>query len=146
MGLYSGSEGIIERTLLWSRRRCRYVQIQLLYDGGEKLIRFVFLGVCVAETACKSSGGISTAGGCHSDPVNVKCCTKASCSTSGNCRWNSDCTGDSVANQCPGPSAFKCCLYSVWPFHHAPYNPVICWGRLWGLLKSRTSLLILMLG
>ncbi|KAI8156496.1 hypothetical protein K4K50_005589 [Colletotrichum sp. SAR 10_71] len=27
----------------------------------------------------------------------------------GNCRFTSDCAGTSVANQCPGPSTFKCC-------------------------------------
>lgn len=27
----------------------------------------------------------------------------------GNCRWASDCAGNSVTGQCPGPGDFKCC-------------------------------------
>ena len=98
------------------------------------LTRFLLLGVCVTESTCKSSGGVTTTSGCHSDPANVKCCTKAACSTSGNCRWTSDCAGTSVANQCPGPSAFKCCSSSVCAtgrnirtnvINFSPYRPVV---------------------
>ncbi|KAJ3961840.1 hypothetical protein N0V92_001492 [Colletotrichum tropicale] len=66
-------------------------------------------GVCVTTSSCSSSGGTTINGACPKDPDNVKCCTKASCGSGGNCRFTSDCAGDSVANQCPGPSTFKCC-------------------------------------
>ncbi|KAF2871152.1 hypothetical protein BDV95DRAFT_607427 [Massariosphaeria phaeospora] len=65
-------------------------------------------GVCVSTATCSSSGGVTITGGCPRDPADVKCCSKPSCS-GGNCRWSSDCAGTSVSNQCPGPSAFKCC-------------------------------------
>ncbi|KAI8216905.1 hypothetical protein K4K53_009713 [Colletotrichum sp. SAR 10_77] len=66
-------------------------------------------GVCVTTSSCSSSGGTTINGACPKDPDNVKCCTKASCGSGGNCRFTSDCAGTSVANQCPGPSTFKCC-------------------------------------
>ncbi|KAF2832356.1 hypothetical protein CC86DRAFT_281256 [Ophiobolus disseminans] len=67
-------------------------------------------GVCVKTSTCASEGGTTTDNACPSDPSDVKCCSKPKCGASpGNCRWTSDCAGSSVANQCPGPGAFKCC-------------------------------------
>ncbi|KAG9228435.1 hypothetical protein BJ875DRAFT_489873 [Amylocarpus encephaloides] len=65
-------------------------------------------GVCVSSASCTSTGGKSISGACPSDPADIKCCTKTACS-GGNCRWQSDCAGSSISNQCPGPGAFKCC-------------------------------------
>ena len=82
-------------------------------------------GVCVLESTCASNGGATSNGGCPKDPANVKCCTKAHCGDVGNCRWNSDCAGSSASNQCPGPSAFKCCQSSApsWGGYPAPSFP-----------------------
>ncbi|KEZ39366.1 hypothetical protein SAPIO_CDS10065 [Scedosporium apiospermum] len=68
-------------------------------------------GVCITTSACSAAGGTSITGACPSDPSNVRCCTKPSCSngSNGNCRWQSDCAGSTVANQCPGPAQMKCC-------------------------------------
>lgn len=67
-------------------------------------------GVCVKKSDCDSSNGVTIDGGCPSDPADVKCCSKPKCGASpGNCRWVSDCAGESVSNQCPGPGSFKCC-------------------------------------
>lgn len=68
-------------------------------------------GVCIADTACSGGGGTSIAGACPADASNIKCCSKPTCDNggSGNCRWSSDCAGESIANQCPGPSQMKCC-------------------------------------
>lgn len=63
-------------------------------------------------SACTSSGGTFTNGGCPRDAADVKCCSKPRCNNgpSGNCRWVSDCPGpSSTANLCPGPNAFQCC-------------------------------------
>lgn len=68
------------------------------------------IGVCIKSSTCTSNGGVTINGGCPKDPASVKCCSKPSCGSSpDNCRWVSDCGGTSVANQCPGPSTFKCC-------------------------------------
>jgi hypothetical protein len=69
-------------------------------------------GVCVKSADCKAAGGTSISGACPSDPADVKCCSKPTCGK-GNCRWTSDCPGESVAGQCPGPSSFKCCQSSA---------------------------------
>ncbi|KAH7082576.1 hypothetical protein BKA63DRAFT_134421 [Paraphoma chrysanthemicola] len=67
-------------------------------------------GVCVKKSDCTASGGTTIDGGCPSDPADVKCCSKPKCGASpGNCRWVSDCAGESISNQCPGPGTFKCC-------------------------------------
>lgn len=68
-------------------------------------------GVCVTTSNCASAGGSTINNACPEDPSNVKCCSKPDCSngSNGNCRWISDCAGSTVSNQCPGPSAFKCC-------------------------------------
>ncbi|KAI4178707.1 MAG: hypothetical protein LQ346_007359 [Caloplaca aetnensis] len=66
-------------------------------------------GVCLRTADC-DNGGTSTAGFCPDDPVDVKCCTKASCGSGGNCRFASSCSGTTLAGQCPGPTDFKCCV------------------------------------
>ncbi|KAK4143172.1 uncharacterized protein C8A04DRAFT_29190 [Dichotomopilus funicola] len=86
-------------------------------------------GVCVSTSACSSAGGITIAGGCPADAADIKCCTKASCSntSAGNCRWQSDCAGSSVANQCPGPAQMKCCSSAATGFggYAAPAFPAV---------------------
>ena len=86
-------------------------------------------GVCVTTAACSASGGTTITGGCPADPSDVKCCSKTSCTNgaSGNCRWTSDCAGTTVANQCPGPSAMKCCSSSATGFggYSAPAIPSV---------------------
>ncbi|KAK3368384.1 hypothetical protein B0H63DRAFT_565082 [Podospora didyma] len=79
-------------------------------------------GVCVTTATCSASGGVTISGGCPSDASDVKCCSKASCSngSAGNCRWTSDCAGTVVSNQCPGPSAFKCCSSAATGFGGYP--------------------------
>ena len=68
-------------------------------------------GVCVATSACSEAGGTSIAGACTGDAADVQCCTKTKCDNgaSGNCRWQSDCDGEAVAGQCPGPAQMTCC-------------------------------------
>ncbi|KAF6823713.1 secreted protein [Colletotrichum plurivorum] len=82
-------------------------------------------GVCVTTSACSSAGGTTIDNACPADPANVKCCTKASCGSGGNCRYTSDCAGTTAANQCPGPSSFKCCSSSAQGFggYSAPAIP-----------------------
>jgi len=84
-------------------------------------------GVCVTTATCSASGGVTITGGCPSDPSDVKCCSKTTCAngSSGNCRWTSDCAGTTVSNQCPGPSAFKCCSSNASGFggYSAPTIP-----------------------
>lgn len=68
-------------------------------------------GVCLTTSACSSGGGSAINGACPWDAADVKCCSKTTCGSGSpqNCRWTSDCTGTTVANQCPGPAGFKCC-------------------------------------
>ncbi|KAF1812600.1 hypothetical protein P152DRAFT_449315 [Eremomyces bilateralis CBS 781.70] len=66
-------------------------------------------GVCVSTSSCSKAGGKSITGACPNLAEDIKCCTKAACGTDGDCRWTDSCTGTPVANQCPGPAAFKCC-------------------------------------
>ncbi|KAH6871827.1 hypothetical protein B0T10DRAFT_500219 [Thelonectria olida] len=86
-------------------------------------------GVCVSETNCKNSGGISISGACPNDPANIKCCTKPSCpnGAQGNCRWVSDCAGSTVSNKCPGPAQFKCCSSNArgWGGYSTPKIPPV---------------------
>ncbi|OLN87589.1 putative secreted protein [Colletotrichum chlorophyti] len=84
-------------------------------------------GVCVTTSTCSSNGGTTIDNACPADPANVKCCTKPSCGSGGNCRWASDCGGSTVANQCPGPAAFKCCSSSATGFggYAAPSIPPV---------------------
>ncbi|KAF2734837.1 hypothetical protein EJ04DRAFT_602187 [Polyplosphaeria fusca] len=85
-------------------------------------------GVCIAESSCTSSGGVTINGGCPSDASNIKCCSKASCGASpNNCRWSSDCGGASLSGQCPGPAGFKCCQSSAQGFggYAAPSYPAL---------------------
>lgn len=68
-------------------------------------------GVCVATASCTSAGGSYISNACPGTPGDIKCCTKPTCVVGGNCRWTSQCaSGQTVANQCPGPADFKCCL------------------------------------
>ncbi|KZL77847.1 D-alanyl-D-alanine carboxypeptidase [Colletotrichum tofieldiae] len=84
-------------------------------------------GVCVTTSTCSSNGGTTIDGACPADADNVKCCTKSPCGSGGNCRWASDCAGTSASNQCPGPSAFKCCSSSASGFggYDAPSIPSV---------------------
>jgi len=88
-----------------------------------------YSGVCVTTADCSSAGGITISGACPSDPDNVKCCSKASCTngSTGNCRWSSDCAGTTAANQCPGPSGFKCCSSTATGFggYSTPAYPAV---------------------
>lgn len=72
---------------------------------------------------------MTIAGACPADAADIKCCTKASCSntSAGNCRWQSDCAGSSVANQCPGPAQMKCCSSAATGFggYAAPAFPAV---------------------
>ena len=81
----------------------------------------------MTTTTCSGSGGVTINGACPADASNVKCCTKATCGSGGNCRWSSDCAGTTVANQCPGPSQFKCCSSSATGFggYPAPAIPAV---------------------
>jgi len=83
-------------------------------------------GVCVKESTCTSSNGTTIANACPLDPSDVKCCSKPKCGASpGNCRWTSDCAGESLSNQCPGPGSFKCCQSAAEGFggYTAPRAP-----------------------
>ncbi|KAF7561960.1 hypothetical protein G7046_g2182 [Stylonectria norvegica] len=84
-------------------------------------------GVCISTSSCSSAGGTSISGACPADAANIKCCSKPSCGSGGNCRWQSDCGGSSVANQCPGPSQMKCCSSSATGFggYKAPKIPPV---------------------
>ncbi|KAK5655231.1 hypothetical protein OQA88_5798 [Cercophora sp. LCS_1] len=89
-------------------------------------------GVCISTSACSAAGGSSITGFCPSDPAGIRCCFKKSCSngSSGNCRWQSDCAGSSVSNQCPGPSQMKCCSSAATGFggYSAPKIPAVASG------------------
>ncbi|RYP14491.1 hypothetical protein DL765_006327 [Monosporascus sp. GIB2] len=86
-------------------------------------------GVCLSTSSCSSEGGTSITGACPWDPAGIRCCTKPSCSngSNGNCRWRSDCAGSVAANQCPGPSAFRCCSSKATGFggYAAPRIPSV---------------------
>ncbi len=67
-------------------------------------------GVCVATAKCSAGGGESISDACPGTPNDIQCCTKAACGNGGNCRWKSECTGDTLVGQCPGPADFACCV------------------------------------
>lgn len=70
-------------------------------------------GVCISTSACANKGGTSISGACPGTPADIKCCSKTMCGTDslGNCRFESSCaSGITESGQCPGPSAFKCCM------------------------------------
>lgn len=67
-------------------------------------------GVCIPTAKCSSARGEFISNACPDTPEDIKCCTKASCGSGGSCRWTSQCTGDTLVNQCPGPADFKCCV------------------------------------
>ncbi len=67
-------------------------------------------GVCVATAKCSAGGGESISDACPRTPNDIQCCTKAACGNGGNCRWKSECTGDTLVGQCPGPADFACCV------------------------------------
>lgn len=90
------------------------------------LLTLFLVGVCVTTAACSAKGGTTVNNACPRDPDNVKCCTKPDCGAGDrNCRWTSDCAGSTFANQCPGPSGFKCCSSNArgWGGYSAPRIP-----------------------
>ncbi len=79
-------------------------------------------GVCIPTAKCSAGGGSFTSNRCPGTPNDIKCCTKTACGSGGNCRWTSQCSGTTVANQCPGPAGFKCCQPGS-PPSGGPYPP-----------------------
>ena len=67
-------------------------------------------GVCIPTAKCSKAGGVYISNACPGTPNDIKCCTKAACGSGGNCRWTSQCEGETLSNQCPGPANFKCCV------------------------------------
>ncbi|KAL2753120.1 hypothetical protein ACRALDRAFT_2073723, partial [Sodiomyces alcalophilus JCM 7366] len=82
-------------------------------------------GVCVSTANCAAAGGTTINGACPLDPADIKCCSKPSCNNGadGNCRWVSDCAGNTVAGQCPGPAGMMCCSSNEVGFGGYDPNP-----------------------